>query len=363
MSYEVDFLPVGDGERCGDAIAFRWRRDPSGSEQVVVIDGGTLQSGEQLVRHIRHYYGTNTVDNVILTHPDLDHASGLRVVLDEMQVGQLVMHLPWEHSTAIAGLWHNGRFVSTNLDQRLRKTLECARELETTAKRRGIPIHEPFEGHQSGTGLLVLGPSRTYYESLVPSLLEPPAVPWSLADLLGSLAPPKTQSPYSSLATLLPRTTSGGVDYVPELPWMDLLDDSGTTTARNSSSAIILLQLSGQKLLFTGDAGIEALTRAVDFAESCGITLRDLTFLHVPHHGSRRNLGPGILKRLGARIAYISAAADSSPKHPSRRVVNALTRRRTSVYATQGRVLRFGVGLRPGWDAVEPLPWYSQVEI
>ena len=144
---------------------------------------------------------------------------------------------------------------------------------------------------------------------------------------------------------------------------MDVLDDSGTTTARNNSSVIVLLQFARQKLLFTGDAGIEALTRAIDCAERCGISLRDLTFFHVPHHGSRRNLGPAILNRLGARIAYISAAADGSPKHPSRRVVNALTRRRTAVYATQGKALRFGVGLRPGWTPVQALPWYPQVEI
>jgi len=77
IGYEVDFLPVGDGEKCGDAIAFRFGRLLANPPQqtVVVIDGGFKDSGAALVQHIRDYYKTENVAAVISTHPDNDHAS------------------------------------------------------------------------------------------------------------------------------------------------------------------------------------------------------------------------------------------------------------------------------------------------
>ena len=79
MSFEIDFLPVGNGESSGDAIAVRWGT-PSGY-QILVYDGGTRESGAALVDHVQQYYGTRRVDHVVSSHPDGDHASGLSVVL------------------------------------------------------------------------------------------------------------------------------------------------------------------------------------------------------------------------------------------------------------------------------------------
>jgi hypothetical protein len=60
MGYEVDFQAVGEGERSGDAIALRYGNlNGSRAEQTVItIDGGTLESGDELVKHIRNFYGT-----------------------------------------------------------------------------------------------------------------------------------------------------------------------------------------------------------------------------------------------------------------------------------------------------------------
>ena len=89
MGYEIDILAVGEGERSGDAIAIRcgnmWGRPDE--QSVIVIDGGTIDSGERLVHHIKTVYGTNNVLMVLSTHPDGDHSSGLTVVLEELKVG------------------------------------------------------------------------------------------------------------------------------------------------------------------------------------------------------------------------------------------------------------------------------------
>jgi glyoxylase-like metal-dependent hydrolase (beta-lactamase superfamily II) len=71
--YEIDFLPVGDASRDGDAIAVRFSH---GNEYVVgVIDAGFADDGRAMVDHIQTWYETDTVDFVISTHPDSDHIS------------------------------------------------------------------------------------------------------------------------------------------------------------------------------------------------------------------------------------------------------------------------------------------------
>ena len=97
--YEIDFIPVGEGKKNGDAIAMRITEN--GKTEIYVIDGGTEASGEALVQHVKNYYRTNRVDYLISTHPDMDHISGLKVVLEELEVGELWMHKPWEHASKI----------------------------------------------------------------------------------------------------------------------------------------------------------------------------------------------------------------------------------------------------------------------
>lgn len=121
MGYEVDYLPVGDGEKSGDAIAVRWgylggRR---ADQCVIVIDGGTKESGDALVEHIQHYYRTDQVDFAICTHCDADHSSGLSVVVDQLRVGKLLMHEPWRHAEEILKLVTDRRVTERSLARRI----------------------------------------------------------------------------------------------------------------------------------------------------------------------------------------------------------------------------------------------------
>lgn len=75
--FEVDFLPVGDGSRSGDAIAMRFTRPDTGSLAHVIIDGGYEDDGDALVEHFTNVYGVKYVDLVVLTHPDADHRGGI----------------------------------------------------------------------------------------------------------------------------------------------------------------------------------------------------------------------------------------------------------------------------------------------
>lgn len=353
MNFEIDFLPVGNGEKSGDAICFRYGNllGPRDQQKVFVVDGGTKESGEALVQHIRSYYGTSYVDSVLSTHPDLDHTSGLTVVMESLDFGQLIMHRPWEHATEICDLFR-APSTPTKMSEKLRRAITNAHELEGIAKRRNKPIVEPFAGASTPDGcVLVLGPSTTFYESLLPEFRETPA--------------PKFESILSKAAraaAVVGSAVAEKVSLVAEALHIETLRDDGVTSAENNSSVILLLQFGGQKILLCADAGIHALTEALAFAQSCGISLNDLFLFQVPHHGSRRNVGPTILDQIKAPNAIVSVGPDCAPKHPAKKVTNALIRRGATVKQTKGQTLLYhNINLR-NWSAAPAIPFFDSVE-
>ena len=318
MGYDVDFMAVGDGSRSGDAIAVRWGNlhGARGDQVVAIIDGGFTATGETLVAHVEQHYGTDTVDVVVSTHPDDDHTNGLYAVLEKMRVGCLVMHQPWKHTDDIARLFKDGRVTDQSVGEHLRRSLDSARGLERLAEKKGIKIVEPFQGVGGYDGALqVLGPTEKYYESLLPLFRgtpEPRSLLAKAADALVEMAKRAAEN------------------------WhLETLSDDGETSAENNSSAIVLISppsLSDKRLLFTGDAGAPALSIAADQLDTLGIASTNLRFVQVPHHGSRRNVGPTILTRLlgpkratdaAERTAFVSAAPGGAPKHPNKKVTNA----------------------------------------
>jgi hypothetical protein len=138
--------------------------------------------------------------------------------------------------------------------------------------------------------------------------------------------------------------------------------------AENNSSVILLLQIDGEQILLTADAGVPALTRAYGRALGLDIDLTKCCFYQVPHHGSRRNISPSILDLIvGPRLqigtaakatAYVSAAPEAGPKHPSSKVTNAFRRRGVNVVATQGNTLCYSRNApqRYGWVPVTAIP-------
>src|SRR3989338_1353386 len=126
--YEIDFLPVGNGDKSGDAIALRYGY-PS-DFKVMIVDAGTKESGQALVDHVRTHYGVDCVDFVVNTHPDLDHASGLSIVLEQLGVGELWMHRPWDYSEELCELFQDGRITPNSLAGRMKEKMKAAHRLE-----------------------------------------------------------------------------------------------------------------------------------------------------------------------------------------------------------------------------------------
>lgn len=62
--FVIDFLGV-ETAKSGDAITLRY--SVNGTEGVHVVDGGYLDTGDEIVEHLKTYYGTTVIDHVILT--------------------------------------------------------------------------------------------------------------------------------------------------------------------------------------------------------------------------------------------------------------------------------------------------------
>jgi len=359
MGYEVDFLGVGDESKSGDAIAIRFG-NLHGSRQeqtVVVIDGGFKDTGAELVEHIKNHFGTHRVDIVINTHPDQDHINGLEMVLSELDVKELWIHKPWEHNQGLADKFKDGRVSDNSIGERLKQNLERAWALVKLAEARGVVVREPFTGQLDASGTLkVLGPSVEYYESLIPDFEGMPEQASVVEAVEGFL---------DKAAAAIRRFFATWGD--------DQIDDDGQTSAKNNSSVITQLIVDGRRLLFTGDAGIEALEHAADQIDLC-VSGAEMRFMQIPHHGSRRNIGKTVLNRLIGHpvpqgevrgiTAIASTAKAGEPKHPRKAVMNAFTHRGVKALATRGNGIchRFDSPDRDGWGSLEPEPYHFDYE-
>lgn len=340
MSFEIDWHRVGEESSSGDCISMRFGdfvKNPS-SQRVVVIDGGFKKNGGELVEFIRNQYGTGTVDLVISTHPDMDHLSGLFPVIENMNVKALWMHQPWERQEDIKEYVTAGTMTKRQFSESAQKSFRGAKDLADLAALKEIPITEPFCGLQAFDGVItVAGPTEDYYNEMIVSVD-------STSGAGGLLR---------TAAAGLVEAAKAVVRWITET-WKDELlaepaDDA--TSPRNNSSVVTLFKSDGDVYLFTADVGVAALTAAVDYIEANGVDpLKDVDMIQIPHHGSRRNIGPTLLDRLFGpklveggeptnRRAAISAAAKGAPKHPNGRVTNAITRRGARVYSTSNQAL------------------------
>jgi len=359
IGFEIDFLPVGNGDRSGDAIALRY--GTACDYKVIVYDGGTKDAGQKLVDHIRKYYGTERVDYVISSHPDSDHAAGLSVVLKQLEVGELWMHRPWNYSSVILHYFKDGRITDTSLAARLKDEMTAAHALEQLANKLGIPIYEPFSGSIIG-GFVVLSPEKNWY----------------VHDLIAEFQKSPEQKEADTSWIMLKKLSEAAgkaISWVAEKWGIETLRDDVETSAENESSVILFGNIEGQGILLTGDAGLQALNDSADYAQACGVSLPQiLRFIQIPHHGSRHNVSTSVLDRIvgprkpiddggTSKTAFVSAGKDSTT-HPRKAVVNAFIPRGCKVIATQGSTKCHFRNMPPrkDWSDAVSLTFSSQVE-
>lgn len=355
---EIDFLAV-ETKKSGDAITIRYKIN--NKTTIHVVDGGYASTGEQVISHIQEYYGHNAViDRMIVTHPDHDHARGLREVLEKMEVRELWMLRPWLYSDELVDRfkrWSN----PDNLTERLKEIYPNIAALEEIAEKKGIKICEPFQGKRIGQ-FLVLAPSEERYLDLIAESEKTPEV--------------STESTkFEQVKDSIYESFKSVVNFI-KAKWGEENLPRKETSAENNMSVVQYAVFDGKGVLLTGDAGVETLDEALDYLEKrCGGKLPKIDRFQVPHHGSRRNISSDVLDRLFGKVrsensnsttfsAFISSAKEDKD-HPRKSVVRALHHRGGKVLATEGKCIRTVIGNAPkreGWSTATPMPYPEEQE-
>jgi beta-lactamase superfamily II metal-dependent hydrolase len=327
--FEIDFIDV-DSPKSGDAIAIRY--ELNGVKFIHVVDAGYQATGDKVVNFVAtRYDNPGRIDHVVATHPDGDHAGGLRRVLEEFDIGTLWMLRPWIYANEI--IHRFTRFNSAeNLAARLKEIYPNIAALEQIAIDRNIPIAEPFQGMAIGA-FSVLAPTKARYLDLV---------------VESDRTPESTTSQASNITEGLKSVIAKVVVFA-KAAWGTEVFSPEETSAENEMSVVQFAQLSAIKILLTADAGRQALREAADFAPTVGCQLPGISRFQVPHHGSRRNVSSELLDRwLGPKLASPPADGEGSfqaficsskpdTDHPRKSVVRALRHRGAKVYPTEGR--------------------------
>jgi hypothetical protein len=354
--YEIDFLDV-ETKSSGDAISLRY--ELNGYEFIHVVDGGYATTGPKLEASIRKYYGNpEFIDHVVATLNDGDHARGLISILENFEVGALWMLRPWVYAEEL--LPRFARYTNVdNLRRALREAYANLAALEDVAIRRGIPIHEPFQGTNIGA-FTVMAPTVERFLDLVVSSDKTPAAMEDRA--------------FSDALTALFEKVASAVNYV-RAAWGAEAFPAEDTSNENEMSVVQYATLAGDKILLTGDTGRDGLREVIDYAPSVGLFLPGIDRFQVPHHGGRRNVNSELLNSLlgpvldsadrGTHFQAFISSAKADEDHPRKVVVRAMIHRGGRVTTTEGKSFRTSSTLAPareGWVTLPAEPYPEELE-
>ena len=228
-------------------------------------------------------------------------------------------------------------------------------------------IYYPFAGFDIGP-FKILSPSREAYPYLLPQFDKTPDPNQEDIEKANMWLGKETL-----VKKMVEAARAANQSWTKETWGEERLKDGGITSASNETSVILYGLFEKGNVLLTGDAGVNGLTWAAERAEFLDLPLQQFSFVQIPHHGSRRNVGPTILTRLLGNkqqegdptrfTAFVSAPKDDD-QHPRRIVLNAFTRRGAKLVGTQGsqKIHYGGFPKREGYNNADALPFYTTVE-
>ena len=304
-AYELRFFQVGNASKGGDAIFIRFL-DEYQKPTVIIVDGGYKETGGKIIEYMKSL-NISVIDLVINTHPDIDHISGLIRLFEEttFTIKKLIMNRPWKDSNITADFFADNRITDNSVNKRMTEAFKYAYQLEQVAiaKIGENNIIHPVIGNNYFGCLTILSPSKDLYRN---KLLESDKTPTTVDD--------------DSNANLFSRTMNKLVRYIKGF----MLWQNEDTTPINETSIVSLLCMPDQNYLLTADAGKNDIKEALDYKDSqFGLAYKSIDVLQLPHHGSRKNVTPALIQRIGAKDYIISCPPNGlDSHHPSRRMVN-----------------------------------------
>jgi beta-lactamase superfamily II metal-dependent hydrolase len=350
MKYEIEMLDVN----AADAFLIHYI-DDSKVSHIIMVDSGNYEDADKIIDHIHKYYdkvNTNgwngyVIDFAFVTHPDDDHIGGFVHMLEYLRDGQLddfIINKFWVNDPTVHEFIPNDvKRVQTQktLDARLKSVYNYKEDekknLLDLIDLLKINREEAFAGeYLDMSKITILGPTKEYYESLLPNFR-------NRLDFQTSIENVEENSYSVENDTHDENTLSKTLDSAN--------DDA---SAHNQSSIVFLFEpKEREKYLFTGDAGRDAFNHVPqDLLNS----FNGVSWMKVPHHGSKHNLDSTIIKHVNPKVAYIST--EKQGKYLNRCTVNALKNNGTKVYSTsqnRSSIRHHGSDNRKGWTTIEPM--------
>ncbi|WP_350277571.1 ComEC/Rec2 family competence protein [Kribbella sp. HUAS MG21] len=265
-----DWLLVACDVGQGDGLVLR-----AGEGTAVVVDTGPDPAAmDRCLKDL----GIQRIPVVVLSHFHADHVGGLAGVLSDRQVGEIEV-TPYFSPRA-----------------------EYDRVVEL-AGQHGVEVRTAAYQEQRAVGQVSW---TTLWPAKVPAL---PAADTSSAT--PSATPSVTPGAASSVtpgaaSSVMPGATSSA-------------SSSDEGSPENNASVTMMVELSGLRILLTGDLEPESQRAVV----ATGADLR-ADVLKVPHHGSAQQ-DPGFIAAVDARLALISAGRDNDYGHPAPRTLDLLS--------------------------------------
>ena len=112
------------------------------------------------------------------------------------------------------------------------------------------------------------------------------------------------------------------------------------TMESNEGSQVLLADMDGFSLLFTGDVEGDGEEQLLVVCREKGISC---DILKVAHHGSRNSTSEKLLDVVNPRAAVISCGEDNSYGHPHQELIQRLENRKIRIFQTQNTGAVFAV--------------------
>lgn len=325
----------------------------------ILIDGGWRTSAQQVKLFLAQRAkesGDPTIHHLVCTHSDDDHVGGLAELAKDKTIP---VQTAWIHDTRLthqvltpSRVQLMEKIGAKRLLQTIHASEETRHSLLRTLEARKVDIQQPFTGALIGP-MVVLGPTPEFFDQQI-SMLQNSAI---LSEIESRLSQRQITT---YMESMLDQTTleakAAKEDKEKEL------GDEPTSPSNEVSTVIALPWQENNKEeihLFTGDVGREGMGEVLrGFADH----LKQIRWLDVPHHGSRRSMTQDMVDHLAPNTAFISCKG--SHKHPSRKLVNAL-KKHGKVYSTHYSVgpdswLRQHYGNVPALNLTAAFPLYDK---
>lgn len=274
----------------------------------VLIDGGPRDSYKNHLRsELKKINDSGSkLDLVILSHIDEDHVTGLLDMVSELRE-QKADHVP--ETIVIENLWHNS----------VHRTIDNDNTIENRMK--ALWADACFSGQTMNFMNMVVHGIKHGHKLRLDALAH--NVPLNDGFVNDLICVDDVQNPivFGNLKLHVVGPTRDNLKKLRKkwLEWLDKYEDSIATadpfitdmvdrSVPNLSSIMILAEMSGRKILLTGDGRgdhlVEGLTKA-NLLDAHGKLHVDI--LKIPHHGSDRNVSRKFFKTIIADRYVISA--------------------------------------------------------